>query len=192
MKAKPAFVPRPPQVEPDLAIDPATTVQLLAGFIKSEVERTGKRRVVLGLSGGIDSALAAYLAAEALTPSGVIGVLMPYRTSSASSLTDAESVVGALGILAERFEIYACGVELANGFGELTDAAEQRIRFVQAMNDKQSRYGERYSLDEDFLAAVAQMPEAGGVALGLDRLVMLASGALRIDQVVWAPPAENT
>src|SRR4029078_12704965 len=55
--------------------------------------------------------------------------------------------------VAERFEIYACGVELANGFGELTDAAEQRIRFVQAMNDKQSRYGERYSLDEDFLAA---------------------------------------
>lgn len=93
--------------------------------------------------------------------------------------------------VAERFEIYACGVELANGFGELTDAAEQRIRFVQAMNDKQRRYGERYPLDEDFLAAVAQMPEAGGVALGLDRLVMLASGASRIDQVVWAPPAED-
>ncbi len=93
--------------------------------------------------------------------------------------------------VAERFEIYACGVELANGFGELTDAAEQRIRFVQAMNDKQSRYNERYPLDEDFLAAVAQMPEAGGVALGLDRLVMLASGASRIDQVVWAPPAED-
>jgi lysyl-tRNA synthetase class 2 len=93
--------------------------------------------------------------------------------------------------VAERFEIYACGVELANGFGELTDAAEQRIRFVRAMNDKQSRYGERYPLDEDFLAAVAKMPEAGGVALGLDRLVMLASGASRIDQVVWAPPAED-
>lgn len=93
--------------------------------------------------------------------------------------------------VAERFEIYACGVELANGFGELTDAAEQRIRFARAMNDRQSRYGERYPLDEDFLAAVAQMPEAGGVALGLDRLVMLASGASRIDQVVWAPPAED-
>jgi lysyl-tRNA synthetase class 2 len=93
--------------------------------------------------------------------------------------------------VAERFEVYACGVELANGFGELTDAAEQRIRFVRAMNDKQSRYGERYPLDEDFLAAVAKMPEAGGVALGFDRLVMLASGASRIDQVVWAPPAED-
>ncbi|ABA04903.1 tRNA synthetase, class II (D, K and N) [Nitrobacter winogradskyi Nb-255] len=93
--------------------------------------------------------------------------------------------------VAERFEIYACGVELANGFGELTDAAEQRIRFAQAMDDKQIRYGERYPLDEDFLAAVARMPEAGGVALGLDRLVMLASGASRIDQVVWTPPAEE-
>ncbi|EAQ33743.1 tRNA synthetase, class II (D, K and N) [Nitrobacter sp. Nb-311A] len=93
--------------------------------------------------------------------------------------------------VAERFEVYACGVELANGFGELTDAAEQRIRFAQAMDEKQGRYGERYPLDEDFLAAVAQMPEAGGVALGLDRLVMLASGALRIDQVVWMPPAED-
>ncbi|MEH6950379.1 EF-P lysine aminoacylase EpmA [Nitrobacter sp. NHB1] len=93
--------------------------------------------------------------------------------------------------VAERFEIYACGVELANGFGELTDAAEQRIRFARAMDDKQNRYGERYPLDEDFLAAVAQMPEASGVALGFDRLVMLASGASKIDQVVWTPPAED-
>jgi lysyl-tRNA synthetase class 2 len=91
--------------------------------------------------------------------------------------------------VAERFEIYACGVELANGFGELTDAREQRHRFTQAMDEKQRRYGERYPLDEDFLDAVAKMPEASGVALGFDRLVMLASGALRIDQVVWTPPA---
>jgi lysyl-tRNA synthetase class 2 len=95
------------------------------------------------------------------------------------------------GRVAERFEVYACGVELANGFGELTDAAEQRIRFTRAMDDKQSRYGERYPLDQDFLAAVARMPEASGVALGFDRLVMLASGASRIDQVVWTPPAED-
>jgi lysyl-tRNA synthetase class 2 len=95
------------------------------------------------------------------------------------------------GRVAERFEIYACGVELANGFGELTDAAEQRIRFTRAMDEKQSRYGERYPLDEDFLAAVSHMPEASGVALGFDRLVMLASGASRIDQVVWTAPAED-
>ena len=91
--------------------------------------------------------------------------------------------------VAERFEIYACGVELANGFGELTDAAEQRRRFVSAMDEKQRRYGERYPLDEEFLQAVAAMPEASGVALGFDRLVMLASGAVRVDQVVWTPPA---
>jgi elongation factor P--(R)-beta-lysine ligase len=89
--------------------------------------------------------------------------------------------------VAERFEVYACGVELANGFGELTDADEQRRRFALAMDEKQRRYGQRYPLDEDFLAAVGSMPEACGVALGFDRLVMLASGALRIDQVTWTP-----
>lgn len=94
--------------------------------------------------------------------------------------------------VAERFEVYACGVELANGFGELTDAEEQRQRFTESMAEKQRRYGEAYPLDEDFLAAVAQMPEASGVALGFDRLVMLASGATRIDQVVWTPPAGET
>jgi lysyl-tRNA synthetase class 2 len=94
--------------------------------------------------------------------------------------------------VAERFEIYACGVELANGFGELTDAAEQRRRFTLAMDEKQRRYGERYPLDEDFLDAVARMPESSGVALGFDRLVMLASGARSIDQVVWTKPAGET
>ncbi len=94
--------------------------------------------------------------------------------------------------VAERFEIYACGVELANGFGELTDAREQRHRSVMAMDEKQRRYGERYPLDEEFLDAVAKMPEAAGVALGFDRLVMLAGGALRIDQVVWTPPSGDT
>jgi lysyl-tRNA synthetase class 2 len=94
--------------------------------------------------------------------------------------------------VAERFEVYACGVELANGFGELTDAEEQRKRFTESMAEKQRRYGEAYPLDDDFLAAVAAMPEASGVALGFDRLVMLASGATRIDQVVWTPPAEET
>ena len=91
--------------------------------------------------------------------------------------------------VAERFEVYACGVELANGFGELTDAAEQRRRFAADMDEKERRYGERYPLDEDFLAAVAAMPPSSGVALGFDRLVMLAAGALRVDQVVWTPPA---
>jgi elongation factor P--(R)-beta-lysine ligase len=89
--------------------------------------------------------------------------------------------------IAERFELYVCGVELANGFGELTDAAEQRRRLEQEMVEKQRIYGERYPIDEDFLAALATMPQASGIALGLDRLVMLATGAARIDQVVWTP-----
>ena len=91
--------------------------------------------------------------------------------------------------VAERFELYACGVELANGFGELTDAAEQRRRFVSEMDEKARVYGERYPVDEDFLAALEGMPRASGVALGLDRLVMLASGAERIDDVIWTPVA---
>ncbi|MBS0234739.1 MAG: EF-P lysine aminoacylase GenX [Proteobacteria bacterium] len=89
--------------------------------------------------------------------------------------------------VAERFELFACGVELANGFGELTDAAEQRRRFEAWMADKQRIYGERYPIDEDFLNALACMPPSSGCALGFDRLVMLATGAERIDQVRWTP-----
>jgi lysyl-tRNA synthetase class 2 len=89
--------------------------------------------------------------------------------------------------VAERFELYICGVELANGFGELTDPVEQRLRLEQEMAEKERIYGERYPIDEDFLAALAGMPEACGIALGLDRLAMLATGATRIDQVMWAP-----
>ena len=91
--------------------------------------------------------------------------------------------------VAERFELYACGVELANGFGELTVAIEQRRRLEQEMAEKERVYGERYPIDEDFLAALAAMPQACGIALGLDRLIMLATGASRIDQVLWNPLA---
>jgi lysyl-tRNA synthetase class 2 len=92
--------------------------------------------------------------------------------------------------VAERFELYACGVELANGFGELTDPLEQRRRLSAEMAEKERIYGERYPLDEDFLAALAQMSPASGVALGLDRLVMLATGAPHIDHVMWTPAVE--
>lgn len=92
--------------------------------------------------------------------------------------------------VAERFELYCCGVELANGFGELTDPAEQRRRFIAEMDEKERLYGERYPLDEDFLAALAIMPDASGIALGFDRLVMLATGAPRIDAVIWTPASE--
>lgn len=89
--------------------------------------------------------------------------------------------------VAERFELYACGVELANGFGELTDAAEQRTRWIAAMDEKRRIYGEDYPVDEDFLSALELVPPSSGVALGFDRLVMLCTGASRIGQVIWTP-----
>jgi elongation factor P--(R)-beta-lysine ligase len=89
--------------------------------------------------------------------------------------------------VAERFEMYVAGLELANCFGELTDAGEQRRRFESEMAEKQRVYGERYPLDEDFLTALAVMPPASGGALGFDRLVMLAAGASHIAQVQWTP-----
>jgi lysyl-tRNA synthetase class 2 len=69
----------------------------------------------------------------------------------------------------------------------MTDPVEQRRRLEQEMTEKERRYGERYPIDEDFLAALAHMPEAAGIALGLDRLIMLATGASRIEQVLWTP-----
>ena len=99
---------------------------------------------------------------------------------------------GTVGV-AERFELYACGVELANGFGELTDGIEQRRRFEAAMEERVRRYGNdaEYPLDEEFLAALSLMPRASGAALGFDRLVMLATGAARIDDVVWTPVTDH-
>ncbi len=90
---------------------------------------------------------------------------------------------------AERFELYVCGVELANAFLELADPAEQRRRFTHAEAERQRIYGESYPLDEDFLACLADMPAAGGIALGFDRLVMLATGADTIEDVLWLPVA---
>lgn len=89
--------------------------------------------------------------------------------------------------VAERFELYVCGVELANAFGELTDPQVQRARFEEAGALRRERYGDAPPIDEDFLAALALMPETSGIALGFDRLAMLAAGATRIDQVIWTP-----
>ena len=88
---------------------------------------------------------------------------------------------------ADRFELYACGVELANGFFELTNAAEQRSRFEADMDLKEALYQERYPIDESFLEAIEIMPEASGVAMGFDRIVMLATGASSINDVLWTP-----
>ena len=93
--------------------------------------------------------------------------------------------------IAERFEVFVCGLELANGFGELTDAREQRRRFEADARRRQALGGESYPIDEDFLAALEfGMPESAGIALGFDRLVMLATAAPAIEDVLWAPVAE--
>lgn len=90
--------------------------------------------------------------------------------------------------VAERFELYACGVELANAFGELTDPAVQRARLKADMDEKERLYGLRWPVDEDFLAALEHgLPDCAGIALGFDRLVMLATGAPHIEDVLWLP-----
>jgi elongation factor P--(R)-beta-lysine ligase len=94
--------------------------------------------------------------------------------------------------VSERFELYCCGVELANAFHELRDPNEQRRRFVSSMREQQRIYGVSYPIDEDFLAAVASMPDASGAAMGFDRLVLLATGAKRVESVQWAPVFEPT
>jgi lysyl-tRNA synthetase class 2 len=91
--------------------------------------------------------------------------------------------------VAERFELFVCGIELANAFVELTDPVEQRARFMADRARRHALYGPDWEIDEDFLAALAQgMPPSAGIALGFDRLAMIASGADRIGQVLWLPP----
>lgn len=115
----------------------------------------------------------------------------------ATLLTDYPAPEAALARLkndrrfAERFELYVCGVELANGFGELTDPAEQRRRFEMEMAERRRIYGDSYPIDPDFIAALAEMPPACGIALGFDRLVMLTTGADHIERVIWTPVAEK-
>lgn len=91
--------------------------------------------------------------------------------------------------VAERFEFYVCGLEMGNAFSELTNIAEQRKRFTADMDMKERLYGERYPIDEDFMEALKEMPEAAGIAVGIDRLVMTVTGAENIEDVLWAPVA---
>ena len=94
--------------------------------------------------------------------------------------------------VAERFELYCCGVEVANAFHELRDPDEQRRRFASDMEEQQRIFGTSYPIDEDFLAALADMPEASGAAVGFDRLIMLATGAERVESVQWTPVFDPT
>ncbi len=88
-----------------------------------------------------------------------------------------------------RFELFVAGLELANAFDELTDPAEQRARFTHDVAERRRLHGaEGWDLDEDFLAALEHgMPAGSGIALGFDRLAMLASGARGIEDVQWLP-----
>lgn len=90
--------------------------------------------------------------------------------------------------VALRFELFVCGMELANAFEELTDAAEQEARFTEDRARRHALYGPDWPMDDDFLAALRHgMPPSAGIALGFDRLAMLAAGADRIGQVLWLP-----
>ncbi len=92
--------------------------------------------------------------------------------------------------LAERFEIYIAGLELANGFSELNDPVEQRARFERELQIRDASGKETYPMPEKFLRSLEHMPDAAGIALGVDRLAMLLSGALKIDEVVPFTPEE--
>jgi NAD+ synthase len=113
--------PPDPRGEGDLSIDPEWTTRILTEFITSELERTGKRKLVVGLSGGIDSAVAAHLAVRALSPDRVICLLMPYRTSSPSSVTDAEEIVRQLGTAHERLDV----TPIVEGFVQVAGEVDQ-------------------------------------------------------------------
>ena len=91
----------------ELAIDTDVARRVIAGFIRGQLGQAGFERCVLGLSGGIDSALVAYLVSEAIGPENLLCVLMPYRTSSPASRTDAETIVADLGCPSDLVEITA-------------------------------------------------------------------------------------
>ena len=153
-----------------------------AGMLGAELDRIGVRRA----RDDTWSDMLSRVLSEKVEPKlgdGRVTILDRYPAAEAAL---ARKVPGDARV-AERFEVYACGVELANGFGELTDAGEQRRRFEAEMAEKARVYGEEYPLDEDFLVALAVMPPAAGIAMGFDRVVMLATGAPRIDDVMWTP-----
>jgi lysyl-tRNA synthetase class 2 len=152
-----------------------------------EAERTGVTIAADDTWGDIFSRVLAEKIEPRLGQGGRVTILYEYPLPQAAL---ARAKPGSDKV-AERFELYACGVELGNAFAELTDVAEQRTRFAHAMDEKERIHAEGYPIDEDFLDALAVMPQASGIALGFDRLVMLATGAERIDQVIWTPVVES-
>jgi lysyl-tRNA synthetase class 2 len=153
-----------------------------AEVLGAELDRIGVRRAF----DDTWSDMASRVLSEKVEPKLGIGRVTILDRYPAAEAALARRVPGDARV-AERFEVYACGVELANGFGELTDPLEQRRRFEAEMAEKVRVYGECYPLDEDFLAALEAMPPSAGIAMGFDRVVMLATGAPRIEEVMWTP-----
>jgi len=153
-----------------------------ADRLGAELDRIGLRRA----ADDTWSDMASRVLSEKVEPRLGLGRVTILDRYPAAEAALARRVPGDARV-AERFEVYACGVELANGFGELTDAGEQRRRFEAEMAEKARVYGESYPLDEDFLTALERMPAAAGIAMGFDRVVMLATGAPRIEDVMWTP-----
>jgi len=90
--------------------------------------------------------------------------------------------------VAERFELYIGGMEIANGFSELTDAREQRRRFEEALKAQAAKDQARYAMPEPFLASLENLPPCAGIALGLDRMIMILADTANIDDVIAFPP----
>ncbi len=116
-----------PDIRSRLNINTSLARQMLTGFIKDQIAKAGMRGAVLGLSGGIDSALSAYLSAEALGAENVLAVRMPYRTSSQSSLTDADLVIEALGIKSLTVPITGMADALIEQFPDMTPLRKGNI-----------------------------------------------------------------
>ncbi len=112
----------PFELPPELAIDTAVARRVIAEFIRGQLEQAGFERAVLGLSGGIDSAVVAHLTAEAIGPERLLSVMLPYRHSSPASRVDAESVIAGLGCASDLVEISAM-VDGYFGTGEIAGAS---------------------------------------------------------------------
>lgn len=110
-----------------LLINPEIARKMLVGFIADQIAKTGMKRAVIGLSGGIDSALSAYLSAEALGAENVLAVRMPYRTSSADSLSDADLVIEALGLSSLTIPITEMADPLINQFPDMSNTRKGNI-----------------------------------------------------------------
>ncbi|MEO8392551.1 MAG: NAD+ synthase, partial [Chloroflexota bacterium] len=116
-----------PTLSERLSINPAIARKMLTGFIQDEIGKVGLKRAVIGLSGGIDSALSAFLAAEALGAENVLAVRMPYRTSSADSLDDAEQVITTFGLSNTTIPITEMADPLISRFPDMSNTRKGNI-----------------------------------------------------------------